>query len=133
LSARKEPIPFFTDNDVPDAVGDFLKESGHTVIRLRDVMLDNSPDPVVAAACREQGMVLVTHNVKHFKKIVKDYEVTAAQADRLCRIELECEQLESVDRIRDALSTIETEWNRLGKNKCGLRISVGRTVIRIHR
>ena len=49
LTASKPIIPFFTDNDVEDYVGDFLTDSGHSVVRCRDVMANNSADPVIAA------------------------------------------------------------------------------------
>lgn len=133
MTTGKPSIPFFTDNDVDNEVSDVLMDSGHMVTRLRDVMLDNSPDPVVATACREAGLVLITHNIKHFRKIVKDHEVSKSQADRLCRIELGCRQFEAVERIKCAMEIIEMEWQRLGKDKAGLRIFIGDGIIRIHR
>lgn len=133
MTSQKVCIPFFTDNDVDNKVGDFLKDSGHSVVRLREVMLDDSPDPIVAAACREHGMVLITHNIKHFKAIVKEYEITKAQADHLCRIELACRQIDAVARMQAAIGVIESEWIRLGPTKEALRIFLGDGIIRIHR
>lgn len=78
-------------------------------------------------------MVLLTHNVKHFRAIVKHYEVTRAEADHLCRIELGCAQHIAAERVANALSVIEAEWLRLGKAKQGLRIFLGDAIIRIHR
>ncbi|MYL97215.1 hypothetical protein GR702_05445 [Novosphingobium sp. FGD1] len=133
MSRRKSSIPFFTDNDVPDDVGRFLWDSGHDVTRLRDVMLDSSADPVVAAACRQQGLVLITHNVKHFRAIVRDHEVTRGQVDTLNRIEMGCKQIRSKARMEAALSLIEAEWARAEAQKTGMRIWIGDEVIRIHR
>lgn len=133
MSRRKSSIPFFTDNDVPDDVGRFLRDSGHDVTRLRDVMLDSSADPVVAAACRQQGLVLITHNVKHFRAIVRDHEVTRGEVDTLNRIEMGCKQIRSKARMESALSLIEAEWARAETQKTGMRISIGDEVIRIHR
>jgi predicted nuclease of predicted toxin-antitoxin system len=133
LSGTASPIPFFTDNDVADSVGDFLMASGHSVIRLRDVMVNNSVDPVVAAVCREQGLVLVTHNIRDFRSIVKDHQVTKREVDSLCRVELACRQIQARGRIEEALSLIEFEWGRLSESKSGLRIYVGDSVIRVHR
>lgn len=96
-------------------------------------MLDDSPDPIVAAACREHGMVLITHNIKHFKAIVKEYEITKAHADNLCRIELACRQIDALARVEAALGVIESEWIRLGDSKSALRIFIGDGIIRIHR
>ena len=78
--AMPNPIPFFTDADVPDSVGDFLIEAGHEVTRLRHVLLNDSPDPVVATACRESGLVLVTHNYRDFRKISADFQMTKADS-----------------------------------------------------
>lgn len=96
-------------------------------------MLDDSPDPVVAANCREHGLVLVTHNVKHFRAIVRKHQVTHGEVDRLCRIELECRQIHAAPRVAEALAIIEAEWGRLGVEKRGMRISIGDSVIRVHR
>lgn len=133
MSRRKSRIPFFTDNDVPDDVGDFLRDSGHDVTRLRDVMLDSSADPVVAAACRRGGMILITHNVKHFRNIVKDHQVTRGEVDSLNRIEMGCRQIRSRARVASALSIIEAEWSRSESQKTGMRLWIGDEVIRIHR
>jgi hypothetical protein len=132
LSSKRPSIQFFTDNDVDDKVGDMLRDSGHEVWRLREIMLANSPDPIVAAACREQGLVLITHNIKHFRAIVKDYEMSRAETDRLCRLELGCEQIRAVDRVRAALDVIEAEWKRRIESE-PLRIYLGDSIIRIHR
>lgn len=126
----KKPIPFFTDNDVEDAVGDFLRDSGHTVQRLRDVMLRNSPDPIVDANCRENGLVLITHNYKHFRRIAHTLRVEGIALKPLSRVDMECHQSEAVERLKSLLPHIELEWQR--KQGVGLRISVGKATFRIH-
>jgi len=124
------PIPFFTDNDVEDAVGDFLNDSGHTVQRLRDFMLRNSPDPVVDANCREHGLVLVTHNYKHFKRIAHDLRLSGVPIKPVSRIDMECHQSEAVGRLTDLLPIIEAEWKR--KQGIGLRMSILKATVRIY-
>lgn len=126
----KTSIPFFTDNDVEDAVGDFLRESGHTAQRLRDVMLRTSPDPVIDANCREHGLVLITHNHKHFKRIAHDLRQTGVPIKPLSRIDMECHQSEAVARLKDLMPIIEAEWKR--KAGVGVRISISKATIRIH-
>ena len=133
MKKGQAPIPFFTDHDVPDGVGVALQESGHSLVRLRDFMLKDSPDPIVAAACREHGLVLVTHNVKHFRSISQSYESKHREPDRLCRVLLECSQVTSPKRILDALDLIEAEWERLGAKKLGLHICIHDRWIRTHR
>jgi Domain of unknown function (DUF5615) len=95
------PIPFFTDNDVEDAVGKVLIERGHSVIRLREVMLANSPDPVVDANCRENGLVLITHNYKHFRRIAREMELDGGAVKRLNRIDMEIHQSDGPRRIAE--------------------------------
>ena len=130
----KDTIAFFTDNDVEDAVGDLLKDSGHKVTRLREVMLTNSPDPVVDANCREHGLVLVTHNWKHFKQIARKLELGSAsngtQIKALSRIDMEIHQSEGVKRMTEALPLIEAEWQRCGG--IGLNVSICKQVVRIY-
>lgn len=124
------PIPFFTDNDVEDVVGDFLKDSGHTVQRLRDVMLRTSPDPIVDANCREHGLVLVTHNYKHFKRIAHELRLSGVPIKPVSRIDMECHQSEAVERLTDLLPIIEAEWTR--KKGIGLRMSILKATVRIY-
>lgn len=132
MTSKKTAIPFFTDNDVEDCVGDFLRDSGHSVVRCRDVMENDSTDPVIAANCREHGLVLITHNVRHFRAIAQKYEAKHGRVDSLCRLEMDCHQSMARQRIEEFLPIIEHEWGaRTGP--AGLRISIDRTLIRIHR
>ena len=71
---QESDIHFFTDQDVPDSIGDYLEELGHSLTRLRDIIPTNSPDPYVAATCVESGAVLVSFNHKDFEKIVRKSE-----------------------------------------------------------
>jgi hypothetical protein len=133
LTAKEPIIPFFTDNDVEDCVGDFLRDSGHSVFRCRDVMANNSADPVIAANCRENGLLLITHNVRHFRAIAQKFEAKHGRVDTLCRIEMECHQSMAKQRISEFLPVIEREWGAQGNRPAGLRISIDRNVFRLHR
>jgi hypothetical protein len=130
LNGDRPVIPFFTDEDVEDAVGDFLMDSGHTVQRLRNVMLRGSPDPVVDANCRENGLVLITHNWKHFRRVAHDLRQQGVPLKPLSRIDMECHQSEAVARLTDLLPIIETEWKR--KSGVGVRISICKATVRIY-
>jgi predicted nuclease of predicted toxin-antitoxin system len=125
----KKPIPFFTDNDVEDAVGDFLRSCDHEVTRLRDVMLSNSADPVVDANCRENGLVLITHNYKHFRKIARELQMDGRIVKRLNRIDMEIHQSEGPRRMSEVLHLIEAEWEA-GR---GIQASICKAIIRIYR
>lgn len=128
------PIPFFTDEDVADSVGRAIVSAGHDLTRLRDVMLRGSADPVVAAACREGGFVLVTHNYRHFRKHSRELETTQKSLDRLSRVELECSQVIAARRFDDELLLIELEWERQGgSTNPGMRVTIGDKIVRIAR
>lgn len=127
---KADRIPFFTDNDVEDAVGDFLRDSGHTVQRLRDVMLRDSPDPVVDANCRENGLVLITHNYRHFRGHAHKLRLQGVPLKPLSRIDMECHQTEAVQRLQAAMHLIEAEWKR--RKGVGMRISICKATVRIH-
>jgi hypothetical protein len=110
--AAKGQIPFFTDEDVPDSVGNVIAAAGHGLTRLRDAILTGSPDPVVAATCQEGGLVLVTCNYRDFRKMTQQMGVTRRRANGLCRIELGCKQHSAANRMQVAMSIIEHEWAR---------------------
>jgi predicted nuclease of predicted toxin-antitoxin system len=134
--APTHPILFFTDNDVPRAVGDALLGTGHSVVILREVMLDDSPDQIVAEACVRESRVLVTHNVKDFRKIVYQKSgVTRREAMHLCRVELKCRHTSSPRRIVDEMKFIELEWSRYlaDDKRTPMRITIDDSSIRLAR
>ena len=111
MTRKKVKIPFFTDQNVPESACRFLEQSGHLVTRLRDVMLEDSPDSVIAVACSQSGHVLVSHD-KDFKSIARRLKITQRQyQNSLHRVSLRCEEPNDVDRLRDFLSLIEHEWS----------------------
>lgn len=108
--AGRPRIPFFTDNNVPDSVGNALYSAGHEVKRLRDCMARDSADQIVAIACAIHGYVLVTHD-KDFRAIAKRLGITQRQYQKLHRVSLRCKEVNSTARITGALSLIEREWD----------------------
>jgi predicted nuclease of predicted toxin-antitoxin system len=110
MAGARPPIPFFTDQNVPDSVGDVLVSAGHQLTRLRDVMDIRSPDPVIAVACSRHGQVLVSHDTD-FRDISRRLGLTQRQyRTSLHRIHLRCPEPMSAQRIKEALSLIEAEW-----------------------
>ena len=106
----KQPIPFFTDNCVPNSVGDAIAAAGHPLFRLREHMAGDSEDRVIAVACAENGHVLVTLD-NDFKAIAKRLQVTQGQYRKLLhRIDLHCDENLGAQRIKEAMSIIEHEW-----------------------
>lgn len=96
-------------------------------------MPSDSADKVVAINCRQNSLVLITHNVKHFRAIAQQYKAKHGSVDILSRIEMECHQSMAEKRLKEFLPVIELEWTKRGKKKAGMRISIDRTMMRIHR
>jgi len=108
-------IPFFMDNNVAESVGRALEAEKHDVVRLRECMPPDSPDPVVAIACAESSRVLITHD-KDFKTISKRLSITKRECRLLHRVALHCSEPNAAARMKDALSVIEGEWQRVKSN-----------------
>lgn len=59
-------LRFFADHCVPDSVTTLLGETGHDVMRLRDHIPHDSPDPVVISKARELDAILISLNGDFF-------------------------------------------------------------------
>ena len=55
-------LRFLSDQCVPASIAEHLRQSGHQVTALREVLPIRAPDPVVIAKARELGMILVSLN-----------------------------------------------------------------------
>lgn len=106
----KITIPFFTDHNVPESAGAAIIQAGHDLVRLRDVMLTTSSDPVIAVACAENCRVLVSHD-NDFKTVAKRLQVSRRQYHQLHRVAMECEEPNSARRLSELMSLIEHEWS----------------------
>lgn len=105
-------IGFFADHNVPESVTKALTDAGHTVTKLRDSMLTDTKDPVIAAACSRSGQVLVTlDNDFRGADAAKRLGMTQREyRTKLHRIQLRCTAPKAAKRIQDAMSLIEHEW-----------------------
>lgn len=111
MASGKPVIPFFTDQNVPDSVGNAAISAGHSLTRLRDVMDTRTADPLVGVACSRAGHVLVSHD-KDFRAISKRLNITQRHYQTsLHRVLMRCPEPRSAERMREALSLIEYEWD----------------------
>jgi predicted nuclease of predicted toxin-antitoxin system len=55
-------LRFFADHCVSNAIIDHLRSQGHEVLRLRDHLDPESPDPIVIARAQELGAILLSLN-----------------------------------------------------------------------
>jgi predicted nuclease of predicted toxin-antitoxin system len=86
-------------------------------------MPTDTPDQVVAVACSENALVLVTHD-KDFKAIAKHLNVTQKATARLHRISLRCPEVLSAGRVMAAMEVIENEWLRLQEKDDGAALAI---------
>ncbi len=55
-------LRFLADHCVSNSIIQSLREGGHEVIRLRDVLPANSPDPAVIQRAQDSGAILLSLN-----------------------------------------------------------------------
>lgn len=132
---KRRRIHFFTDNDVANIVGETITQLGHDITRLRDVMLEDSADEIVASACRDRRLVLVTHNVRDFRRIVREQLSQSKSAvGALHRVELQCDQACAHLRFGEEMPHILADWQRFeGQPDCELRVTIGDSFVRLNR
>jgi predicted nuclease of predicted toxin-antitoxin system len=59
-------VTFLFDHDVPDDLAHVLRQLGHTVVRLREVLPTTTPDPDVLAYAFAHQMIMITCNRDDF-------------------------------------------------------------------
>jgi len=64
-------VKFLLDQDVPEDLTYLLRELGHEVLRLRDVLQQEADDPDVFQFAQEHGCLLVTCNRDDFIDLAK--------------------------------------------------------------
>lgn len=116
-------MKFFADHNVAESVCQLLEEAGHEVIRLRDELPPNSPDPVVAKYAESIDAVLISHD-GDFKRIAP--RIPHGERNRfrrLSRIHLQCDYAGAEIRVAAAISLIEFEWS-LAQERADKRIHI---------
>lgn len=123
-------LRFFIDQNVPDSVGRVLQAAGHEVILLRQQLVTNAPDPLVAAVSEMFGAILISHD-KDFKSLAPRMEIGRRRFGRLSRIALECSEPQAAQRVKAALSLIEHEWDVAQANKDKrMIVHIGQSIIK---
>ena len=127
-------IPVLLDHNVPDSVADVFRAHGHKIRHVRDILPVDSPDPLVATVSEEDGTVLVSCD-RDFKliapRIPKGHR---ARFRRLSRISLECNEPQAAQRIQEAMSFIELEYEKaLGRSDKRMIVVIKNSVISSHR
>ncbi len=101
---------FFIDQCVPESVAKVLESHNHEVVRLREKIAPESPDPLVAAVAETNLAILVTMD-GDFRKIASRHSVGQRRFRNLSLIRFtHCIEAKAASRIEAAMSLIEHEW-----------------------
>jgi Domain of unknown function (DUF5615) len=117
---------------VPDSVGRALIDAGHEVIRLRDILPTNSPDPLVASVDELNEAILVSFD-KDFKTLAPRIGIGRQRFRKLSRIGFRCDEPDAAARLMLALALVEFEWVRAQAQPAAdkrMIVEIGPTYIR---
>jgi hypothetical protein len=122
------------DENVPIAVAQVLRETGHDVVVAADVVAAGSPDHVVAAAALQDGRVLVSHD-RDFRRIdsLHAREANGGRFNALHRLLLSCAEPVAAERVRSFLPVIEADLGHCPAIPCRMYFDVGDRRARLFR
>lgn len=113
---------FLLDQNVANSVAETLRDLGHEVEFVRDVLAANAADQLVAAWAEYEGCVLVSHD-KDFQQLAPQIpHGQNARFRRLSRIWLRCSEPRAAERMRLFAREIEWEWERRDGQKMLIHI-----------
>lgn len=115
---RQNVLRFFSDQNVPDSICRYLKRRGHVVLRLRDHIPDNSPDPVVGMTALTADCILISWD--------KDFNSQRFRHPRfatLSRIALSGDGPSLIVALKEHIDVLEFQFLRIPRG--------GRTVAHI--
>jgi len=95
---------FLIDENVPRSVYEFLEARGHKVSLVKEVLMEGTPDPVVAQIASDQQSIIVTWNIKDFKKERKKFKFGI--------LVFRCNESKAVKRLADSYPLIQFELSR---------------------
>lgn len=112
---------FLLDHNVPDSVAEVLRELGHAVELVRNILPTDSADPLVATTAETMGSILVSID-RDFKRIAPHFpKGTRARFKSLSRVSVECSEIQAAQRIRDVMPFLELAWQQ-AQNKPDKRL-----------
>jgi hypothetical protein len=104
-------VRFLLDEDVPHPVGEFLERRGHEVFYVEDALVKESADTLLAQWVDVNEGIVVTHNHKHFQKLVSRVPFGGrARFRKASRLSLKCKQARALQRVSALIESIEFEY-----------------------
>lgn len=118
-------LRFLLDNNVPDSVARVLRQRGHDVELVREVMAADAKDPVVAVAAMTAGRILISWD--------KDFNHQRFQQPRfkdLSRIGMCCPEPDGAARMEALMEVIEFTFARANGAAVLFRIALDKYTVR---
>jgi predicted nuclease of predicted toxin-antitoxin system len=101
---------FFLDHNVPASVADVFIAAGHEVIVQKEAIAPDAEDPIVALTAAENAAILVTFD-KDFRALAGRLGVGNKRLRKLSRIQMRCKEPDGAQRLKEAMSLIQHEWD----------------------
>ena len=106
-----------TDKDVSNDITAFLRSREHEGILSREILPEDTPDPVIAEAATEQRAAVVTFNRRDFLPLITFDN---------------CSHVEGIERLRLLMEELETVYEiRVRRRGERLVAIIGRTYLRL--
>lgn len=105
---------WLVDNNVPRQVTHLLRDLGHDVVEVREVLAPNAPDAAIAAFARQSGRRVVTHDTRFAGACRRDgirhLWLRMPEADDARRIREEIERIEACFHVGALRVTVTRSW-----------------------
>jgi predicted nuclease of predicted toxin-antitoxin system len=125
---------FILDENVPVAVAELLTRHGHVAEFIREYVPPGAPDPLVATVAQELNAILVSFDGDFQTIAPRVPHGHRARFRTLSRIWMRCDEPAAADRLEQALSLIQSEFD-LAQERADTRMHmwVGSSYLRTDR
>lgn len=127
-------MKFILDENVPVSVREVLESNGHIVELITDHAARGIQDPVVATISEHLGAILMSFDGDFEKIAPRVPDGARKRYKRLSRIWLQCNEYQASQRLKKALSLIESEYKIAQSSKdMRMLIWLSKGYIKTHR
>jgi len=103
-------LTFLADECVAESVCEFLEKRGHGVIRAKQTIPDGTQDPIVAKVAEDLSAILLTDDADFKIIVARRQDGQKRRFRKLSRVHLACKHSQAINRIADAITLIEFEY-----------------------
>jgi hypothetical protein len=120
------------DQNVAQAVAEVFTSRGHDVQFSRDVLQQNSPDPLIAIAAAMEGLIVITHDSDFRRYRALFPQGFRTQARRMTgRIVLAVDEARASKRVSEVIEVIEFHFAYATSRGIRLMVSISETGINV--